>query len=123
MPTHHAALHAHLASACARARAHTGRPAATRTRPPRRRGATSAAVMQVDATSAEQASGSGLYFCECKLRLFISPAYLNDPMAGVHDQLSRMLLKYSPPLSGVPLAFSEVVLVSRQGIIRQDEPH
>jgi len=83
----------------------------------------SAASLHVNHMSSEVGSGSSLHQCECQVALYISPAYLLDPMAGIHDQLSRMLLKHSRSLNGVPLAFSKVSLVSRHGAIRQDEPH
>ena len=65
----------------------------------------------------------GLHLCECKVKLCINPAYLGDPMAGVYEQLSRMLLKYSSQLQGVPLAFKSVKLASKGGVIRHDEPY
>mmetsp|Transcript_13132 Transcript_13132/g.19786 ORF Transcript_13132/g.19786 Transcript_13132/m.19786 type:complete len:171 (+) Transcript_13132:15-527(+) len=78
--------------------------------------------MSINAPDSDQGSSSGLHQCECSMKLYISPAYLMDPMAGVQSQLSHMLLKYTPQLRGVPLAFSKVDLVSDTGFIRHDEP-
>ena len=80
-------------------------------------------AVSFDGAPAEQGVVSALHQCDCKVKLHISPAYLMDPMAGVHDQLSRMLLRYSPQLQGVPLAFSKVKLMSQSGVIRHDEPN
>lgn len=47
------------------------------------------------------------HFARIKLQIYlpIAPKFLQDPSLCIHEKVSRLLLKYSKRISGIPLSF------------------
>lgn len=53
--------------------------------------------------------------------LALSPRYLNKKRSGIQEQLNGELLKYSPRLEGVPVAYDNIKIVGELADIHDDE--
>ena len=78
--------------------------------------------MSADVLAAAR-SADGAERTPMTLKMHLSPAYLNDPMAGIYEQLNRSLLRYVERLQGVLLGFHDVRLKGSHGTILTDAPH
>ncbi|KAJ1567854.1 Etoposide induced 2.4 mRNA, partial [Cladochytrium tenue] len=58
-----------------------------------------------------------------KLFVHLAPAFAADVWAGVHDHLSRFLMKPMPELGGVLVAYSDVAILEEAGKVMYDSPY
>lgn len=84
----------------------------------------SASVEEVDTAISETASTDDIFFRR-KLELTVSllPAALADIPSNIDASLRELLLRYSDAVSGIVLAFENVQILSKQGMILNELPH
>lgn len=64
-------------------------------------------------------------FVLCKVRhnVSLSPCHAMEPRVGIEQNLTEQLMRYSEPLQGVVLSFSDVQLAQPHGVIVNEMPY
>ncbi|EGZ13172.1 hypothetical protein PHYSODRAFT_354944 [Phytophthora sojae] len=64
-------------------------------------------------------------FVLCKVRhnVSLAPCHAMEPRVGIEQDLTAQLMRYSQPLQGVVLSFSDVQLAQPHGVIVNEMPH
>lgn len=55
--------------------------------------------------------------------MHLQPSWVKKINEGVNNVLGKKLLKYSDEFEGVPVAFNDVKLLDRVGIIKDESPY
>ncbi|KAJ1646236.1 hypothetical protein LPJ64_002255 [Coemansia asiatica] len=71
----------------------------------------------------ESVDSSSFVECTTRLTVTLAPVYSRDFMAGVHETLNNMLLRFVPQIRGVVLSYSKVKVLTDSALISNDSPY
>ena len=80
------------------------------------------AVMTAPSTSADDAAALPVYTKHVKMPLHLSPAFLDQPMEGIREQLNRSVMRYVEAHEGVLLSYTGLRMGRPTGRISYDAP-
>lgn len=66
---------------------------------------------------------SAFVLCKVRHSVSLSPCHAMEPRVGIEQELTEQLMRYSEPLQGVVLSFSNVTLARPYGVIVNEMPY
>jgi DNA-directed RNA polymerase subunit E'/Rpb7 len=67
-------------------------------------------------------ASSAFVLCKVRHSVSLSPCHAVEPRVGIEQDLTEQLMRYSDPLQGVVLSFSDVQLAKPYGVIVNEMP-